>query len=414
MKVQLEPGKIVQLFDRLIIYRSLKEDPLISQLIRIITAEPFNPPLSGWLGSILECYPKSLNAWASFLWELIENDANYFALRCERGEYQKIPANIIYAVQHDLKILGALLHWEPFSGFPIHIVPGQEVNLNPGFDSLYSSKIDACLQWLAEFYQKRGAGIFGKYHSFIWNSTERSFKPVTNPDQITFDHLIGYEHQKKTLIRNTLQFLNGLPANNILLYGDRGTGKSSSIKALTNHFSKEKLRLIEVNKEDLSDFATIVAALRDRGLKFILFVDDLSFEDEEVKYKHLKAVLEGGLQTKPSNTLIYATSNRRHLVAETFADREEEIHGNDVIQEKLSLSDRFGVTLTYSTPTREEYLTIVKELSAQRGIKLPPSEIEARAIQWENYQNGRSGRTAKQFVDQLAGELGLANLKPGV
>lgn len=411
MKAQLEPGQIVQLFDRLIIYRSLKQEPLISELLNIINNEPFNPPLSGWLGSILEQYPKSLNAWASFLWSLIENNENYFALGCERGEYQKIPANIIYTVRQDLKILGALLRWEPFFEFPIHAEPGLNVSLNPGFDGLYQNEIDSCLEWLADFYGKRGVGIFGKFSSFIWSSANRQFKPVLNPDHITFQDLTGYESQKNTLIQNTLQFLKGLPANNILLYGDRGTGKSSSIKALNNQFGGEGLRIIEVSKEDLSDFAIITQILQQRGLKFILYVDDLSFEAGD-QYKHLKAVLEGGLEVRPANVLLYATSNRRHLIKETFADREEELHGNDVVQEKLSLSDRFGITLTYSTPDQEEYLVIVKHLSEQRNIDLPWKEIESRAIQWERHQNGRSGRTAKQFVDQLEGELGLVNYKP--
>ncbi len=410
MKTQLEPGKIVQLFDRLIIYRSIKQNPVIDELLQIIGNEPFNPSLFGWLGSILEKYPKSLNAWASFLWDLIENDENYFALRCEVGEYQKIPANIIYAVQQDLKILAALLHWEPFSGFPIRMEPGLEVSLNPGFDGLYQNNVDSCLQWLAQFYDNRGAGAFGKYSSFVWISADHQFKPISNPDPITFQDLIGYQYQQNTLIQNTLQFLKGLPANNVLLYGDRGTGKSSSIKALNNRFAGEGLRLVEVSKEDLSDFTVIIEMLRGRGLKFILYVDDLSFEAGETQYKHLKAVLEGGLETRPTNVLIYATSNRRHLIKETFADREEELHGNDVVQEKLSLSDRFGITLTYSTPDQEEYLSIIKQLCEQRGINLSLKEIEARAIQWERQQNGRSGRTAKQFVDQLEGELGLANL----
>lgn len=407
MKSQLEPGNIVQLFERLIIYRSLKQEPLISQLLKIITDEPFNPSLSGWLGAVLEKYPKSLNAWASFLWSVIEQDENYFSLSCERGEYPKVPANIIYAVHHDLKTLCVLLHWKPFTGFPIQVVPGREVGLNPGFDALYQNNIDTCLGWLADFYNKRGAGIFGSCSSFIWNSANQDFKPVTDPDQITFEDLIGYEFQKNCLIQNTLQFLKGLPANNILLYGDRGTGKSSSIKALNHWFAGKKLRLIGVNKEDLKDFPIIVAKLRNRGLKFILYVDDLSFGTEENQYKHLKTVLEGGLEVRPANVLIYATSNRRHLIKETFADREDELHGNDAVQEKLSLSDRFGITLTYSTPTLDEYLTIVKQLSEQRGIRLPWEEIKSHAIQWERQQNVRSGRTAKQFVDQLEGRLGL-------
>ncbi|MCL6635108.1 MAG: ATP-binding protein [Peptococcaceae bacterium] len=200
-----------------------------------------------------------------------------------------------------------------------------------------------------------------------------------------------------------------LPANNVLLYGDRGTGKSSTVKALLNHYRDRGLRLVEVAKGDLNGFALIARQLRDRPQRFIIFVDDLSFEESEVAYKELKAVLEGGLESRPANVLIYATSNRRHLVREHFSDRaapagpDGEVRGNDTVQEKLSLADRFGITVLFTSPDRALYLDIVRGLAKQRGISLAEGELERRALLWEAWHNGRSGRTARQFVDQISG-----------
>ncbi|MDH7479751.1 MAG: ATP-binding protein, partial [Syntrophomonadaceae bacterium] len=215
--------------------------------------------------------------------------------------------------------------------------------------------------------------------------------------------------QRQQLILNTERFLSGLPASNVLLYGKRGTGKSSMVKALLNRYYLQGLRLVEVSKDDLSDLPSIVNLLRNRTLHFIIFVDDLSFEEHEIQYKGLKAVLEGGIETMPRNVLIYATSNRRHLIREYFSDREpgEEIHRDDTLQEKLSLADRFGITIFFPAPTQSVYLRIVEELANQRRIPLGREELHARAREWEKWQNGISGRTARQFVDNLAAEFGI-------
>ena len=235
------------------------------------------------------------------------------------------------------------------------------------------------------------------------------------------------------LRRNTMQFLAGFPANNVLLYGDRGTGKSSSVKALLNEGSPggedggggggrsgadagsrvrwSALRLIEVPKARLADFPIIVSLLRGRPQRFILFVDDLSFEEGETQYKELKAMLEGGLEARPSNVVVYATSNRRHLVREHFSDRaspnSDEVHARDTQQEKLSFADRFGLTITFPTPDQAKYLQIVEGLARRQGLPISPAALRARAIEWAAWHNGRSGRTARQFVDHLTGELGL-------
>ena len=223
---------------------------------------------------------------------------------------------------------------------------------------------------------------------------------------------MGYETERELLLRNTEHFLAGYPANNVLLYGDRGTGKSSTIKALLSAYGDRGLRLVEVPKAQLGDLPLVLRLLRDRRERFVLFIDDLSFQETETEYKALKAVLEGGLEARPPNVLLYATSNRRHLVQERFEDRagavNGELHGVDTVQEKLSLSDRFGITLTFLAPDQERYLGIVSSLAAARALPIDAQELRSRALTWATRHKGRSGRTARQFVDYLSGELGLA------
>jgi predicted AAA+ superfamily ATPase len=392
--------EIAILFNQLIIYRALKQEPLIIELLDTLddVAEFADISLlSGWYGEILELAPDAINPWSEYLSGLIKNQENYFSLACEKGIYPNLSPNLLAAVQADLKNLSLLLFWNP--GALLTGCGGEE--LFPVQPDLLGHGLT--LREMADGY-KKGAGLFGQYSAFLWQSRKQCFQPVGSPDPVTFSDLIGIESQKKILIQNTIQFIKGYPANNVLLYGDRGTGKSSSIKALHNWFSAAGLRMIEISKDDLTDFPFVISFLRERGLKFILYVDDLSFEADEVAYKHLKAVLEGGLEAKPANVLIYATSNRRHLIKETFSDRDEDLHSNDAVQERLSLADRFGITLTFQTPNQTEYLEIVDGLARQRQLRLPLAEVETRAMQWAMLHNGRSGRTAKQFIDQLQGE----------
>jgi hypothetical protein len=395
--------EIYRLFNQLIIFRSLKQAPEIGELLATIEEiEDLSDLylLYGWYGAVLEQFPHETNPWAGYLRELIKNDENYFTLACEQNRYQQLPSRILSAVRADLKTLNLLLTWNP--ELLIDVLGKDE----PAANSTELQIPGLTIKELAELYQK-GSGLFRQYSSFIWDSATQTLDPVVSPDPVTFSDLIGIEAQKKVLLQNTIQFIKGYPANNILLYGDRGTGKSSAIKALNNWFNAAGLRVIEVNKEDLSDFPLIIALLQNRGLKFLIYVDDLSFEAEETAYKHLKVVLEGGLAVKPPNTLIYATSNRRHLIKETFQDRDDDLHSNDAVQERLSLADRFGITLTFTMPNQAEYLRIVTELARQRGLSLPQNKLEAKANQWALQHNGRSGRTARQFVDQLQGEMGL-------
>ncbi len=270
----------------------------------------------------------------------------------------------------------------------------------------------ACLEALSNYYICAGSGIFGRYGAFRWVSRYEHLEGIDEPDPVRLEKLIGYRSQRQEVVDNTEKFLAGLPANNILLYGDRGTGKSSTVKALLNRYQARGLRLIEVPKSALGDYPLIIRKLRGKPQRFILFVDDLSFEDSEVEYKELKAVLEGGLEVRPANVLIYATSNRRHLVREHFSDRgpagdgDGDLRTGDTVQEKLSLADRFGITVLFVMPDRSLYLDIVRGLAEQRGIDIPGSELEKKALLWETWHNGRSGRTARQFIDDLSGELG--------
>jgi predicted AAA+ superfamily ATPase len=298
-------------------------------------------------------------------------------------------------------------------------------------------------------YREHGAGTFAQHRAFRWLGETGGLVPVPAPDAVGPDDLVGYREERELLRRNTVQFLAGFRANNVLLYGDRGTGKSSSVKALLHERSRREqgepeglwdaLRIVEVPARRLNDFPVLAELLRTKPQRFILFVDDLSFEEGETQYKDTKAMLEGGLEARPANVVVYATSNRRHLVREQFADRASpdsgEVHAWDTVQEKLSFADRFGVTITFPTPDQAAYLAIVEGLAQRRGLLRPDgagaraagggvaggsagggierAALRARAIEWAAWHNGRSGRTARQFVDYLEGELGLSGAAGG-
>ncbi len=258
---------------------------------------------------------------------------------------------------------------------------------------------------LARYYHQAGVGIFGKYRALRW---QERLVGITYPDRIHIDNLVGYELQKDTIIKNTQALLSGQPALNILLYGGKGTGKSSLIKALLNYYSDNQLRLIEVSKSDMRQLPLILDLVTDSPQKFIIFIDDLSFEADDEAFKALKVVLEGSVTAKPANVVVYATSNRRHLVREYFADRPrpqdaDEIQMWDTVQEKLSFSDRFGITLTFEPADQPKYLEIVYHLATSAQLLIDRDELEKRALQWATRHNGRSGRTARQFIDYLIG-----------
>ncbi len=260
------------------------------------------------------------------------------------------------------------------------------------------------------FYRDFGVGMFGLNKAFriVSHGSTVEFCPINNMDSVVLSDLIGYEYQKKLLTDNTLAFEEGRPANNALLYGDSGTGKSTSIKAIVNEFYNRGLRMIEIYKHQFQDLSQVIAQIKNRNYRFIIYMDDLSFEEFEIEYKFLKAVIEGGVETKPDNILIYATSNRRHLIRETWSDRSDmehdsDIHRSDTLEEKLSLASRFGCSICYLKPSRQEFDQMIRELASRNSIRIPENELLAEANRWELRHGGISGRTAQQFINYLAG-----------
>lgn len=268
----------------------------------------------------------------------------------------------------------------------------------------------------AEVFRKCGVGELGLHKAFKIIKTEElqqkttanlaTILPITRTDERRLVDIIGCDLQKQQIVDNTEAFLQGRQANNVLLYGDGGTGKSSSIKAILNQYYEQGLRIIEVYKHQFSFISDIICQIKDRNYMFIIYLDDLSFEDFEIEYKYFKAIIDGGMETKPSNVLIYATSNRRHLIKESFADKNDmnfdgEMHKSDTIQEKLSLVSRFGLQIYFGAPNQLQYLEIVKQLAAKFNIQMESSELERKALTWSIRNNGKSGRTAQQFINSL-------------
>lgn len=264
---------------------------------------------------------------------------------------------------------------------------------------------------LIAFHSNNGTGRATAFSAFVWerfdNEEEGRLREIAEPDPIRLKDLIGYESQKKEIEDNTVNFLKGVPSNNLLLYGSRGTGKSSTVKALINEYYKDGLRLIEVDKDQLSDFTRIIRLLRHKKQKFIIFVDDLVFQENEASYSALKTILEGRIENRPDNILIYATTNRRHLVQEKFSDRGDDVHSKDTKEEQLSLADRFGITISFFAPDQNEFLEIVDGIVASRGLNIDIEYLHAEALKWEKWHNGRSPRSAKQFIDWLEGNLNI-------
>lgn len=370
------------------------------------------------------------NLWQNYLTYLIITTENPFSITCEKtgasdGSVNRFALN-------DFKIFRRLFHYD-FS----------EIEEKLGIDCfsiltdykaickkelMYNASVSAKVQELSTklakadsdkaffdavtgFYKDYGVGMFGLNKAFrISNNPDGSikFNAINNMDKVTLDDLVGYEIQKKKLIDNTEAFVAGRKANNCLLFGDSGTGKSTSIKAIVNQYYNQGLRMIEIYKHQFKDLSEVIAQIKNRNYKFIIYMDDLSFEEFEIEYKFLKAVIEGGVETKPDNILIYATSNRRHLIKETWNDRNDVemsngMHKSDTMEEKLSLVNRFGCQISYSKPSQQEYFDIVISLARKSGVSMSDEQLKAEANKWELSHGGISGRTAQQFVNYCLG-----------
>ena len=371
------------------------------------------------------------NLWHNYLAYFLITDENPFSITCEKigandGSVNHFARNDFAAIknlfEYDFSEIEKSLGIDCFTQISNYCaIEKKELmynkNVSEKVQALSSrmeqaKDVEGSFTAVTEFYRDYGVGMFGLNKAFrIQDRTDSKlvFLPINNMDKVMLSDLVGYEIQKKKLVDNTRAFVEGKKANNVLLFGDSGTGKSTSIKAIVNEFYNQGLRMIEIYKHQFKDLSNVIAAVKNRNYKFIIYMDDLSFEEFEIEYKFLKAVIEGGVETKPDNILIYATSNRRHLIRETWSDRndvqqDEGMHRSDTMQEKLSLVNRFGVTINYSKPSQKEYFDIVLHLAAKAGIKMSEDELKAEANKWELSHGGISGRTAQQFIYYLQGK----------
>lgn len=335
-------------------------------------------------------------------------DENCFTLAAAGGTDNELPDEVLRAVKRDCEAILAAANLsadEVLDAYAYKDGIADVISSLPRWQAGECAEsfkmFDGSLKNVAAYYKQNGCGIFARYKAFIWRDGD--IQPVLHYDKIDMDDFIGYERQREAVIQNTRSFIEGKSCNNCLLYGDMGTGKSSTVKAIANWFRKDGLRIVEIPKERLIDFPLLVDKIAALPMKFIIFIDDLSFQKQDQSYTTLKAVLEGGLAARPKNALIYATSNRRHLVKESLSDRSwsDDVNTRDNMQESLSLSDRFGLKVCYSAPSKKEFVEIASKLAKDKGIEMSDDELAVGAERFALIKGGRSPRCAKQYVESL-------------
>jgi hypothetical protein len=413
----------------LLIYQSIFDNPIgedFTRLLQILHQEEIhNNPRQITAFNCLKAYGnwfKKLayneESWGDYLLKQILLNQNPFSQLLQKTPLEKLPKSLINSIENDLKILENLYNctpdkicqWVQIAAQLPHLPIAWEVENRETNFLNESENWSTKLAQLACYYQRRGVGIFAQFYAFRWQ--EGKLKVVEQVDPVKTEELVGYQWQKEILLKNTEFLLSDYPALSVLLYGSRGSGKSSLVKSLLHKYADRGLRLIEVNKHELKNLNAILELLYNQPQKFIIYVDDLSFEEDNESFKSLKVLLEGGLTARPQNVVIYATSNRRHLIKENLEDRpskpsQEEVYSWDSVEEKLSFSDRFGLTLTFEPANQTTYLEIVHHLANLAGIKIDPEQLNFKAKQWATRHNGRSGRTARQFIDFLVAELAM-------
>lgn len=429
-----------KLVSKLIVYRNLPADNILMPLAEVCAqVEGGSYNKEAVIGKVYDQIHKLLdiatvygfnkNLWHNYLTYLLVSVETPFAITCEKEGACEGSVNAL--ALNDFAIFKALFDYD-FTALEKELgincfdiitnykaVAKKETRFNKNISEKVqglSEKLEqaatpeAFYQLVTDFYKAYGVGKLGLNKAFRIDhrGNEVELVPISNTELITFDDLIGYERQKQTLRENTEAFVDGRPANNVLLFGDSGTGKSSSIKALINQYYDQGLRMIEIYKHQFQDLSAIIAQIKSRNYRFVIYMDDLSFEEFETEYKYLKAIIEGGLEVRSSNILIYATSNRRHLINETWKDRNDVTHNegiykSDTMQEKLSLVNRFGCTIYYGQPDQKEFYNIVVELAHKAGLDISDEELCAEAKKFELHHGGVSGRTAQQFINYMQG-----------
>lgn len=429
-----------KLVSKLIVYRNLPEDNLLQPLAELCAqVESGSYNKEEIIGKIYDqihrlldiatVYGFNKNLWHNYLTYLLVSVETPFAITCEKegaceGSVNALAFNDFDVFQklfaYDFAPLEKELGINCFSIITNYqAVSKKETRYNKNISEKVQrlsealanvQNAEAFYELVTDFYKAYGVGKLGLNKAFrlAQQGNGAELVPIANTDAIAFEDLVGYERQKQALRENTEAFVAGRPANNVLLFGDSGTGKSSSIKALINAYYDQGLRLIEIYKHQFQALSEVIAQIKSRNYRFIIYMDDLSFEEFETEYKYLKAIIEGGLEVRPDNILIYATSNRRHLINETWKDRndvtnEEGIYKSDTMQEKLSLVNRLGCTIYYGQPDQKEYFEIVKELAQREGLAIPEDELLLEAKRFELHHGGISGRTARQFINYMQG-----------
>ena len=425
---------------KLILYRDLGEDSILLNLADIFKrfdschyrADELITDIYKEMKALLDLattYGFDKNLWHNYLTFYLITNENPFSLTCEKvgandgsvNEFAKNDFKVFMNLfNYDFRPIEAALGINCFSLISDYkAIVKKELMYNKNVSEkvqALSLKLETAkdenefFNYVTDFYKAYGVGMFGLNKAFrvIGGDNGVTFTPINNMDKVMLDDLIGYEIQKKKLVENTEAFVQGRKANNALLFGDSGTGKSTSIKAIVNEYYDQGLRMIEIYKHQFKDLSNVIASIKNRNYKFIIYMDDLSFEEFEIEYKFLKAVIEGGVETKPDNILIYATSNRRHLIKETWNDRNDMesnngLHRSDTIEEKLSLVNRFGCQISYSKPSQKEFFDIVIGLARKNNVKMTDEELMAEANKWELSHGGISGRTAQQFINYCLG-----------
>lgn len=422
--------------EELIVYKALEDGKILRDMVWLMdhyrsgdsrTRPLFHDCMHGLL-EMAAAHGFTGNLWHCYLTNLLVNDENSYSLACEiHGE---VEGSINQLALHDIVIFREFFDFDFTEMMDVLKAPEFGVIIDyegaARASKIYSTKIRDRINRLAEqfaasdsaqemkavltqFYREYGVGKFGLHKAFrVAHADDGArIEPIRNISHVQLDDLIGYEIPKRKLTDNTDAFVAGRKANNCLLFGDAGTGKSTSIKAIANEYYDKGLRIIEIYKHQFQELNDVIAQVKNRNYKFIIYMDDLSFEEFETEYKYLKAVIEGGLEKKPNNVLIYATSNRRHLIRENYGDKEgrrEDMHASDTVQEKLSLVYRFGVSIFFCGPDKKQFHEIVRGLAARYGITMEEEKLLAEADKWELAHGGLSGRTAQQFIDYLRGQ----------
>lgn len=381
--------------DALILLRGVLQDEAVASFVRALQ----NDDIAAYARAEELLLAEDMqNSFAAYLTHKILCDDNLFARRAFAGTLNN---DICQAYSHDLAILQDIAKKADNPSGKVALAA------DSGFPSVRYGKDDdvfgknwgdgESLQKLVNFYRHNGYGIYIGHKAFTFEN--KTLKPVRNTSDITLSDLKDYEAEKKAIEDNTINFISGLPYSNMLLYGDKGTGKSSTIHAVLNKYAEKGLRAVEIPKDQIKDINAVKEVLAGLPFKFFIFIDDLSLEEHDEKVTSLKASLEGSLTEKGANVMIVATSNRRHILKENFSDRENSVHARDTMEEQLSLSDRFGLTVYFSSTGKSEYLSIIRQLAADRKLKTPQDDLFALAERWALLKGGRSPRRARQFID---------------